>query len=250
MKLLLPAFLFSALCFSQAAQQPTEVPVENEPHHHLVFENEYVRVFKVEVPPHEATLVHRHKRDYVVVTIGDAEVTNAVVGKEPKKWSFKDGDVTFLEATGEKSFAHKAVNESDKWFYNYTVELKLPVDINDNDEGQSANESRRDFRGYLIIARTHTIEKWRPPKNGAAIGFNDQGFGHPEECWRSWGKSLLITVSKTFVLDQDSVGIPASATNKEIVPEAGFKWLSKESRLCTDDSVGSKKIVEIRKNHW
>lgn len=104
----------------------SEVPVENEPHHHLVFENEYVRVFKVEVAPHEATLVHRHKRDYVVVTIGDAEVTNAVVGKEPKKWSFKDGDVTFLEATGDKSFAHKAINEGARNFENFTIELKKP----------------------------------------------------------------------------------------------------------------------------
>ena len=106
------------------AQQPAEVSIEKEPHHHMVFENEYVRVFKVEVAPHEATLVHRHTRDYVVVMIGDAEVTNAVVGKEPKKWSFKDGDVTFLEANGEKSFAHKAVNEGEKPFVNYTIELK------------------------------------------------------------------------------------------------------------------------------
>jgi hypothetical protein len=113
----------SSLCFSQQPT-PAEVPVDKEPHHHLVFENEYVRVFKVEVPPHEATLVHRHSRDYVVVTIGDANVTNAVVGKEPKRWNFKDGDVTFLEASGEKSFAHKAVNESEKSFRNYTVEIK------------------------------------------------------------------------------------------------------------------------------
>jgi hypothetical protein len=89
-----------------------------------VFENEYVRVFRVEVPPHEATLVHRHSRDYVVVTIGDAEVTNAVVGKDPKRWNFKDGDVTFLEASGQKSFAHKAVNESETPFVNYTIEVK------------------------------------------------------------------------------------------------------------------------------
>src|SRR4051812_8584345 len=96
-----------------AAQQPAEVRIDQEPHHHLVLENEYVRVFKVEVAPHEATVVHRHTRDYVVVTIGDAEVTNAVVGKEPKRWEFKDGDVTFLEAAKEKSFAHKAVNRAN-----------------------------------------------------------------------------------------------------------------------------------------
>jgi quercetin dioxygenase-like cupin family protein len=119
------ATILLALCtFCCAQQSPAEVPVENEPHHHLVFENEYVRVFKVEVPPHQQTLVHRHKRDYVVVTIGDATVTNAVVGKEPKRWNFKDGDVTFLEASGEKSFAHKAVNEGEGIFLNFTIELK------------------------------------------------------------------------------------------------------------------------------
>jgi uncharacterized cupin superfamily protein len=116
----------TSFCFAQVAQQGTaaEVPVDKEPHHHLVFENEYVRVFKVEIPPHESTLVHRHSRDYVVVTIGDAEVTNAVVGKEPRRWPSKDGDVTFVEAAGEKSFAHKAVNEGEKAFVNLTIEIK------------------------------------------------------------------------------------------------------------------------------
>lgn len=138
---------------------PAEVPVENEPHHHLVFENEYVRVFKVEVAPHEATLVHRHERDYVVVTIGDAEVTNAVVGKEPKKWSFKDGDVTFLEATAEKSFAHKAVNESKRPFRNYTIEIKTgrgAASNIDTCEGRACHQTIATGEGFIC-------EKYRNP---------------------------------------------------------------------------------------
>lgn len=156
----------SSLSFTQQPP-PAEVPVENEPHHHLVFENEYVRVFKVEVAPHEATLVHRHKRDYVVVTIGDAEVTNAVVGKEPKKWSFKDGDVTFLEASGEKSFAHKAVNERGKPFRNYTIEIKTGRGVASNFdrcEGPVCHRTVAAGEGFVC-------ETYRSPSYASSMSF-------------------------------------------------------------------------------
>jgi quercetin dioxygenase-like cupin family protein len=146
-------FLLVGIAAAQKSNE-AEVPVENEPHHHLVFENEYVRVFKVEVPPHQETLVHRHKRDYVVVTIGDATVTNAVVGKEPRKWNFKDGDVTFLEATGEKSFAHKAVNESDRPFRNFTIEMKHASKAEKKDGDTTILASDR----FAVLRVTHGEE--------------------------------------------------------------------------------------------
>lgn len=137
-------FLFALIA---SAQQPAEVCVDKEPHHHLVFENEYVRVFKVELASHESTLVHRHTRDYVVVTIGDAEVTNAVVGKEPKRWSFADGDVRFLEASGEKSYTHKAMNEGEKPFVNLTVEFKKSPGVNKCKAGTMNCDDRMVFAG-------------------------------------------------------------------------------------------------------
>jgi len=44
-----------------AAQAP--VPLSGEPRHHLKFENQYVRVFDVLVPPGDATLFHTHSND-------------------------------------------------------------------------------------------------------------------------------------------------------------------------------------------
>ena len=102
---------------------PAEVPVELESHHNLVLMNQYLKLYDVQVAPHQETEIHRHKYDYLVVTIGDADVTNAVVGKQPQRWPSKDGAITFIEARGPKSFAHKAVNESGKRFHNYTIEL-------------------------------------------------------------------------------------------------------------------------------
>src|SRR5467141_3834260 len=100
-------FIVLALLFSASlpAQAPTTVPIAREPHHHLVLENDYVRVFRVSVPAHDATLLHQHDVPYVYVSLGPADVINAVQGKPE---------------------AHIARNESDVPFNNVTIELLKP----------------------------------------------------------------------------------------------------------------------------
>jgi quercetin dioxygenase-like cupin family protein len=102
-----------------SAQSTQEVEITNEGHHHLALENEYVRVFKVEVAPHDATLMHRHRHDYLFVTLGDAQLTNEVEGKAPVDLSLKDGDTRFTPG----NFAHIAKNRGDAPFRNVTIEL-------------------------------------------------------------------------------------------------------------------------------
>jgi hypothetical protein len=113
------------LAASLQAQQPKPVsvevvPVDQEPSHKLVFENEYVRVFSVEVAPHSETKYHRHDRDSVGVMLGDSEVESVRIGEAPVTLQRKDGETSFTKG----GFAHKAVNKSDKPFRNVTVELK------------------------------------------------------------------------------------------------------------------------------
>ena len=103
---------------------PPPVPISKEAHHHLVLENDYVRVYSVEVPPHSETLVHQHDLDYVFVTLGDSDVENVRVGEKPVRLQLKDGEVRFTKG----GFAHKAVNKGDKPFRNVTVELKRRQD--------------------------------------------------------------------------------------------------------------------------
>jgi quercetin dioxygenase-like cupin family protein len=111
-------FLFLLIPFL-AAQTKTEVEITAEPSHHLVLENDYVRVFKVEVSPHTSTLMHRHGHDYVFVTLGDAHVSNEVEGKTPVELKLADGDARFVAG----DFAHVAKNLGDQPFRNVTIEL-------------------------------------------------------------------------------------------------------------------------------
>jgi quercetin dioxygenase-like cupin family protein len=113
------AALFLLAAVLVFAQSPAEVEITNEAHHHLALENDYVRVFQVEVAPHDSTLMHRHRHDYVFVTLGDAELTNEVEGKAPVDATLKDGDTRFTPG----NFAHIARNRAATPFRNVTVEL-------------------------------------------------------------------------------------------------------------------------------
>jgi len=109
--------LFAAdLLIARAAK---EVEITNEAHHHLAFENDRIRVFKVEVAPHDSTLMHRHRHDYLWVTIGDSEVSNDVEGKPPVHLKLTDGDTRFLPG----NFAHIARNLAATPFRNVTIEF-------------------------------------------------------------------------------------------------------------------------------
>ena len=135
MKRLFPvlALLFSA---SLLAQAPEPMPLAHgntpgEPHHHLKIENEYVRVYYVEVPPHENTQLHQHDHDYLFVTLGDSDVINAVRDKPEVHLVLNDGETHFTRG----GFAHVARNLSDKPFRNVTIELLHPQGVAHNECG-------------------------------------------------------------------------------------------------------------------
>ncbi len=135
-RLILPALLLAAITLT--AQNTSEVEIAAEPHHHVALENEYVRVFKVEVAPHEATLMHIHHHDYVFVTLGASEVENDVKGKPPVTLKLQDGEVLFVPG----NFSHLARNLADTPFRNVTIEFlqdeaarKTPPPAWDEDRG-------------------------------------------------------------------------------------------------------------------
>jgi hypothetical protein len=121
MKPIICSFLL-LLTFSLSAQAPTAVPIPQEPHHHLVLENDYVRVFRVSVPAHESTLLHQHDVPYLYVSLGPADVINAVQGKPEAHLVMTDGQLGYSPG----HFAHIARNDSDLPFNNVTIELLKP----------------------------------------------------------------------------------------------------------------------------
>ncbi len=116
-----PLLAFVALIWFVYAHRAKPAPVEitAEPGHHLALDNEYVRVFKVEVGPSASTLLHQHRHDYIYVTLGISQVENDVAGKSPIKVNLQDAETHFVPG----GFAHVAKNLSDQPFRNVTIEL-------------------------------------------------------------------------------------------------------------------------------
>lgn len=101
------------------AQTTPEVEITSEPHHHLTFANDQVRVFNVEVAPGSATLMHWHRHDYIYVTLGATELSNEVAGKPPVTLKLQDGETRFSPGP----FAHLVRVAPGQPFRNVTIEL-------------------------------------------------------------------------------------------------------------------------------
>jgi len=95
------------------------VDIAEEPRHHLVLENEYVRAFAVEILPHDRTLCHRHPQDYLLYVASGSEIISAARGEEPNRLSYRDGECESSEA----GLVHVVENLGDKPFRNVVLEL-------------------------------------------------------------------------------------------------------------------------------
>lgn len=111
--------LFLSCGIAAAATAQKAVPVTSEPHHHLVFTGDKIRVFRVEVPAHSSTLIHEHVVDYFWIAVGASDYVNAAVGKPEAAVSAADGSVHYTKG----GFAHAARIDGARPFRNVTLEL-------------------------------------------------------------------------------------------------------------------------------
>ena len=95
------------------------VEIEDEPRHHLIIANEYVRALAVQIPPHTSTLCHHHPHDYLIYFASGGEIISAARDEEPKRLHYVDGECELSTA----GLVHVVENLSDKAFRNIVVEL-------------------------------------------------------------------------------------------------------------------------------
>ena len=94
-----------------------------ESHHHWLFENQYVRVYDVRIPPGEMTEFHRHAYDTVSVQISEgmtAEQQQGGIWNKPE--AVHAGSVKFLSDAG-KARIHRVRNDGKSEFHVVLVQL-------------------------------------------------------------------------------------------------------------------------------
>ncbi len=110
------------LPLSLAAQTSPVITMDREPHHHLSLKNEYVKVFKVEVPPGDSILLHRHVQDTVAIAIGDQEVTVGIPGKPDVHQKNADAQVRLQRA----GYIHSTHIDGSTPYHTVAIELMRP----------------------------------------------------------------------------------------------------------------------------
>jgi hypothetical protein len=112
-------WLLPLLAFAQAS---SVITMDEEPHHHMVMQNDYVKVFKVKVTGGDAIATHRHDHDTVAIAIGDQQVTVGVPGKPDVHQKNADGQVR-LQMVG---YVHSTRIDKDTKYLTVAVELLHP----------------------------------------------------------------------------------------------------------------------------
>ena len=123
------------------------VPITEEPHHHLVFHNEYVRVFDVAVANGDTTLFHTHSNDYLFVAIGDAKLEAQVPDGQPSTLNLKSNEVRFQKAP----FSHRIINHGDLLFRNLTIEILK------NPDAHVPESSMPKIRGHSVVLENDRV---------------------------------------------------------------------------------------------
>ena len=103
-----------------------QLPVRDEPRHHNVFENEFVRILDVHLSPKDTTLYHLHNTPSVFIIFTNTNVGSQLKGGPPQKGANIKGLISYDSLSAPR--IHRVWNEDTSWFHVMDVELtsKLP----------------------------------------------------------------------------------------------------------------------------
>ena len=120
----LALLLLSTIWYLAAfAQTPAPVPVSQEPRHHNVFENEWVRVLDVRIPPGDTSFFHKHSTPSVFLVLSNTK-TGSEVKVEPQQIRLTPGNIWF-EGFYDKPRIHRVWNADTSMFH--TIDMELPA---------------------------------------------------------------------------------------------------------------------------
>jgi hypothetical protein len=108
---------------STAAATMEPVPGNLEPHHHVTFENQYVRVMEVIIDPGDTTAYPTHSHDTLFVRLSESKTQSQTMDEN---WgpphSSKPGEVV-IDNNAKKPWAHRAKNTGATPFPLLAVEV-------------------------------------------------------------------------------------------------------------------------------
>ncbi len=106
-----------------AAQTENTVDITDESHHHLLLENEKVRVFAVDIPSYQSVPMTRHDHNFLVITLADSEIASWAEGQAGViTYQYKQNDIRFFFGGPARALR----NDTPNAYHSLTIEFLDP----------------------------------------------------------------------------------------------------------------------------
>jgi hypothetical protein len=150
--------LCAAPVLAQLEDKP--VPMERAPFHIPVFQNDYIILLNVNIPPGRNTGYHIHHSDSISVNLMPASQTNQNYGSHEVSPPGTGGEgapgrVTFTDVTKDGPRTHKATNVGPTPFHNISFIFRKP-----SAAGNAVSE-RTGIEGFTRIMHNARLRAWR-----------------------------------------------------------------------------------------
>jgi len=146
--------------------EESPVPVDQEPHHHVVLKNDSVLVMHVTIPEGQRTLYHIHAHDRVAVELTNSNISQQNLNEpEGPSTPTKPGDLS-APALGTAPVIHRVHNFGPGTFEVLDVEFfQRPLQPSPSEAGPVAieNPSARVYRWTLAPGATSTMHTHTRP---------------------------------------------------------------------------------------
>lgn len=212
------AFVLALARFGTAQSAP--VPVDLEPHHHVLFKNEYVEVIRATLASGESTLFHVHTHDVAGFDLVSSTTTEQLLGKpEGPPETSKAGEV-WAESRADGPMTHRVHNIGSGPMDVFAVTcLQVPKQPSASTAAPEAAQNR--------CAR---VFKWMLAPGGTTAM-------HTHE------RPYLIVAATAFQLKMSA---PDGRSLTEQVKPADFHWIdAKVTHSLSNAGAGQGEIVEI-----
>jgi hypothetical protein len=198
------SFLLQALyCLAQ-------VPVSKEPRHHNVFENSFVRVLDVHVPPGDTTLYHKHETPSVFVMLNPVKTGSQVIMEERAATALaKDASISF-EGFYTTPRIHRVWNEGNSEFHVMDIEIlqkgKQNIDSPIQENGLRLLFDEPVVRGYRLNLETGKVISIKKETAFLIIGLSDalNNVQVNQKQFSKKGNYLFIDANQTITISNNS----------------------------------------------
>ena len=143
------------------------VPTVKAPFHVPAFQNDYVTLLNVYIPPGRSTGYHTHTLDILTVVVEDADTAAQILGLPPNPATHSPRGRLAFSAYGKQPQTHKVTNVGSTPFHIVALEFVSAR------SGGFTPSSRAEVPGYALIMDNERLRAWRlalePGQSVAAV---------------------------------------------------------------------------------